>query len=72
MWPLAGSGEKPGTYPTEGIVTFILTLYGTGAVRPVHLAGSSEVVRVEADTAGAFEIAIKCDAPINGFEAHLD
>jgi len=39
MWPLAGSGEKPGTYPLRASVTFILTLYGTSAVRPVHLDG---------------------------------
>jgi hypothetical protein len=57
--------------PLRTRVTFILTLHGKGAVRPVHLVGAGEVVRVEGDTDGGFAIAVKCDTPISGFEEHL-
>jgi hypothetical protein len=57
--------------PLRTRVTFTVTLHGKSAVRPVHVVGAGEVVRVESDTDGRFAIAIKCDTPINGFEEHL-
>jgi hypothetical protein len=57
--------------PVGTRVTFVLTLHGKGAVRPVHFAGAGGVVRLENDTDGTFAIAVKCASPISGFEEHL-
>jgi len=53
-------------------VTFVLSVHGEQAVRPVHLAGDGEVVRVETNEAEAsFALAVKCNAPLTQLEEFL-
>src|ERR1700742_2002317 len=47
--------------PQNSLVTFVLSVHGEQAVRPVHLVGEGEIVRVENETADAtFSLAVKC------------
>ena len=46
-------------------VTLTVKAYGEKAVRPIHLVGEGEVVRVEkAESEATFVIAVKCKAPV--------
>jgi hypothetical protein len=58
--------------PEHTPVTFVLTVHGEEAVRPIHLVGEGEIVRVESvspDT--TFMIAVKCKAPVMQLEEYL-
>lgn len=58
--------------PQHTPVTFILSVHGKQSVRPVHLMGEGEVVRVEGGEAEVtFMMAVKCDAPVTQLEEYL-
>ena len=58
--------------PEHTPVTFILSVYGEKAVRPVHLMGEGEVVRVEGvESDATFMMAVKCNTPVTQLEEYL-
>ena len=58
--------------PQHTPVTFVLSVHGKRSVRPVHLVGEGEVVRVEGgDGAATFMMAVKCNAPVTQLEEYL-
>ena len=58
--------------PTHSQVTFILSVHGEHAVRPIHLVGEGEIVRVEDEGSGpTFTIAVKCKTPVAQLENYL-
>jgi hypothetical protein len=58
--------------PTHSLVTFILSVHGEQAVRPIHLVGEGEIVRVEDEGGGpTFMIAVKCKTPVAQLENYL-
>lgn len=64
--------RSAGMVPQDTPVSFILSVHGEQAVRPIHLFGEGEVVRVEREEAGAiFIMAIKCKAPVTQLEQLL-
>jgi len=58
--------------PQHTAVNFVMTVQSDQLVRPVHLAGEGEVVRVEPDEVdGGFGIAVKCKRPLTQIEDYL-
>jgi hypothetical protein len=58
--------------PTHTELSFTLSVYGKGAVRPIYLVGQGEVVRVCADESeGNFLVAIECKVPVTELEEYL-
>jgi hypothetical protein len=58
--------------PQHTAVSFVLSVHGEKAVRPIHLMGEGEIVRVESEEAGtAFVMAVKCKAPVTQLEEYL-
>jgi len=58
--------------PEHTSVTFILSVHGKQAIRPVHLRGEEEIVRVESGGAeSAFAMAVRCKAPVTQLEEYL-
>ena len=58
--------------PLHTPAQFTLIMHGRNAVRPVHIVGEGEVVRVTASvTDGAFLIAVQCKTPVTQLEKHL-
>ena len=56
--------------PQHTPVSFIVSLHGTDAVRPVHVQGEGKVVRVR-ETAGMYLLAIRCNEPVVHLESFL-
>lgn len=51
--------------PTSTPVSFVITVTGPSAVRPIVLSGEGQVVRVGGlDTRSGYSIAIRCKAPL--------
>ena len=64
--------RSTGVIPQNTPVTFILSVHGERAVRPIHLIGEGEVVRVECEEVNAtFVMAVKCKAPVTQLEEFL-
>ncbi len=64
--------ETASDVPLHSPVTFTMTVQGGRVIRPVHLAGEGEVVRVEPSRPGAwFAIALECRQPIAQIENYL-
>ena len=64
--------RSTGVIPQNTPVTFILSVHGEQAVRPIHLIGEGEVVRVECEEVNAtFVMAVKCKAPVTQLEEFL-
>ena len=60
------------TIPQDTLVTFVLSVHGEHGVRPIHLLGEGEIVRVEPDGAGeTFAVAIRCKHPVTQLEDYL-
>lgn len=58
--------------PTNTPVTFVLSVHGKHSVRPIHLCGEGEIVRIESDEAeGTYIMAVKCSAPVTHLEEFL-
>ena len=58
--------------PEQIPVTFILTVHGKQALRPVHLMGDGRIVRVECNEAeGTFVIAVRCNVLMTQLEDYL-
>jgi hypothetical protein len=58
--------------PEHTAVTFVLSVHGSQSLRPVHLRGEGEIVRVESvEPEGTFIMAVKCDAPVAELEEYL-
>lgn len=58
--------------PEHTAVTFVLSVHSKQAVRPVHLAGQGEIVRVEnRDMGGGYAIALRCNVPLTHLEEYL-
>ncbi len=58
--------------PQHTLVTFVLSVHGRHSLRPIHLMGGGEIVRVEvADAEGAFMMAVKCGSPVVELEEFL-
>jgi hypothetical protein len=58
--------------PCNTPVSFILSVHGEHAVRPIHLMGEGDIVRAEGEEAAAtFVLAIKCKAPVTQLEVYL-
>jgi hypothetical protein len=58
--------------PENSQVTFVLSVHGEDAVRPIHLAGEGEIVRVEGDEdAATFMLAVMCKTPVTQLEEYL-
>jgi len=51
-------------------VSFIISLHGSEAVRPVHVMGEGEVVRL-GEQEGAYLMAVRCDEPVVHLEDFL-
>jgi|ERR1017187_2224000 hypothetical protein len=57
--------------PEHTKVTFIISLKGDVAARPIYLTGEGEIVRVEkSQVDAAFAIAVECRDPITQLEAY--
>ena len=58
--------------PEHTPVSFVLSVHGRQSVRPVHLHGQGQIVRIESvETEGTFVIAVKCEAPVKQLEEYL-
>jgi hypothetical protein len=58
--------------PEHSLVTFILSVHGEDAVRPIHLLGEGEIVRVENEPAtDLFMLAVECKSPVLQLEEYL-
>jgi hypothetical protein len=58
--------------PEDTAVTFILSVYGKAAVRPVRLLGEGYVVRIEpGEKESTFGVAMRCNAPLVQLEEYL-
>jgi hypothetical protein len=58
--------------PLDTPVTFVMTIRASSLVRPVHLTGTGQIVRLQPDKAGAsFSIAVECITPIVQMEQYL-
>jgi hypothetical protein len=54
------------------LVKFVLSVHGEHAVRPIHLAGEGEVIRVEnAEDEAGYALAVQCSAPVTLLEEFL-
>lgn len=56
--------------PQHASVSFIISLHGSEAVRPVHVMGEGEVVRV-LEHGGVYLMAVKCNEPVVHLEDFL-
>ena len=56
--------------PRNSLVTFMLTVHSEQAVRPIHLLGDGEIVRVENQDQN-FVLAVKCRTPVTQLETYL-
>jgi len=56
--------------PQYTSVSFVVSLHGNDAIRPVHVLGEGEVVRV-LEHAGAYLIAVRCNQPVVPLEEFL-
>lgn len=64
--------RSTGMIPQNTPVSFILSVHGEQAARPIHLVGEGEVVRVECEEVNAtFVMAVKCKAPVTQLEEFL-
>jgi len=64
--------RSPSAIPLCTAVSFILSVHGKQAVRPIYLAGEGEIVRVENDIdQDAFLIAVRCKRPLIQLEEYL-
>lgn len=58
--------------PQHTPVAFVLSVHGERAVRPIHLVGEGEVVRVESEGDNAtYSLAVKCNSPVTQLEDYL-
>jgi hypothetical protein len=58
--------------PQYTTVSFVLSVHGSHAVRPIHLQGEGQVVRIEnGQPDGTFVMAVKCNAPVTQLEEFL-
>jgi hypothetical protein len=58
--------------PQHTAVTFVLSVHGSQSLRPVHLRGEGEIVRVEnVEPEGTFMMAVRCDSPVKELEEYL-
>jgi hypothetical protein len=58
--------------PEHTVVSFVLSVHGSQSLRPVHLIGEGEIVRVETTSMDEqFAIAIRCNAPVTELEEYL-
>ena len=58
--------------PQDTPVTFVLSIHGKESIRPIHLMGEGEIVRVERNEADrAFLIAVRCNTPVSQLEEYL-
>ena len=58
--------------PVDTPVTFVMTVRGNSLVRPVHLSGTGQIIRLQPDKSGAsFSIAVECITPIVQMELYL-
>lgn len=58
--------------PQHATVSFVVSVHGGQSVRPIHLQGEGQIVRIENEEAeGTFVIAVKCDAPVTHLEEYL-
>ncbi len=56
--------------PPHTAVSFVLSLHGSDAVRPIHIRGEGSVVRVW-EHAGIYLLAVKCREPVVHLEDFL-
>ncbi len=55
--------------PLHTPISFIISFHGEQAVRPIHLVGEGNIVRVERnDHDAAFSIAVHCKTPVTQLE----
>jgi hypothetical protein len=60
------------SFPAHTPVTFVLTVHGKQALRPVHLSGEGEIVRTDKEQAEAgYVLAVKCYTPFTQLEQFL-
>ena len=58
--------------PQNTSVSFILSVHGEQAVRPIHLMGEGDIVRAESEEPDAtFALAVKCKAPVAQLGVYL-
>lgn len=64
--------RSPLSVPQHTLVTFVLSVHGRHSLRPIHLMGGGEIVRVEvAEAEGAYMMAVKCDSPVVELQEYL-
>jgi hypothetical protein len=57
--------------PSHTTVTFLMSIRATSLIRPVHLTGTGQIVRVQLVSAGCYAVAIECTTPIIQIEQYL-
>ena len=58
--------------PPPTAVSFVLSVHGKHAVRPVHLMGEGQVVRMELERSNeGFAVAVRCNSPVTDLEDYL-
>lgn len=57
--------------PPQTPVTFVLSVHGKEGVRPLHLLGQGQIVRMEPDDQQGFALAVRCNAPVTELEDYL-
>lgn len=58
--------------PQHTNVSFVLSVHGRHTVRPIHLQGEGQIVRIECGEAeGTFVMAVKCNTPVTQLEEYL-
>lgn len=58
--------------PQDTSVTFVLSVHGSQSLRPIHLVGEGQIVRLEPGEAdGTFVMAVKCSVPVTQLEEYL-
>lgn len=58
--------------PEHTNVSFVLSVHGRHAIRPIHLQGEGQIVRIETgEGEGTFVMAVKCNAPVTQLEEFL-
>jgi len=60
-----------GPLPLHTAVNFFMIIRATSLIRPVHLTGTAQIVRVELLSPESYAIAVECITPIIQIEQYL-
>jgi len=63
--------RSPAFVAQNVVVTFMMSVQGIKAVRPIHLVGKGQIVRVENAADATFLLALRCQDPVTELEVFL-